>query len=374
MNDMIRDAINGYLDIFNGYSITDSKLQAEVDDYKKRLISFGNDNSDITTYYQKFAESGLQEEFTSLITKVAMASMNQANESTDSNSNETDVMSVQAFVEQYRTGYDEIKKAGYRKRAEKAYEDIFEVANRTDDMIEAQLIFEKERLLWNIVTTDSIDIFEATLQAMDPLQPSTTKNLLLQLEAYRKAQSDEELTFLVETQEIQLQTIVEKEKVKILIATMLSSLLMKYFKNKVDIWKWEKEIEVKGAISGIILLRHAIKRTLKFMKDNLDMSFDDLLKDEGMKIWLLLPTPVDDFGRIKTSLHSSNYQIYQDIVHNEIEKELSIEDILLRKLDGEFYFDLDTVRSTAYNNKAQQKAKQLNGSLIYYQYLASISK
>jgi len=369
MNELVRDAINGYLDIFKGYSITDSSLQSEVDDYKERLVSFANDNNDITTFYQKFAESGLQEEFTSLITKVAMASMNQVNENTDSNKSETDIMSVQAFVEQYRPGYEEIKKSGYRKRAEKAYQDVFEVANRTDDMIEAQLIFEKERLLWNIVSMDSQDIFEATLQAMDPLQPSTTKNLLLQLEAYKKAQSDEELTFLVETQELQLLTSVQKEKVKILIATMLSSLLMKYFKNKVDIWKWEKEVKVKGAISGIILLKHAIKRTLRFMKDNIDMSFDDLLADEGMKIWLLLPTAADDFGRIKTSLHSSNYRIYQDIIHNEIEPDLNIEEILVRKLDGEFYFDLDTVRSDVYNNKVQQKAKQLNASLIYYQYI-----
>ena len=110
MDDIIKGIISGYLDAFNGYSITDSNLQEEVDSYKNRLSNFASANNDVTVFYQRFVESGLQEEYTNLITKVVMASLNSTNENTVHD--ETTVMPVKEFVEQYRIGYEEIRKAG----------------------------------------------------------------------------------------------------------------------------------------------------------------------------------------------------------------------------------------------------------------------
>jgi len=367
MNDIIRGMIDGYLSIFNQYSAS-GELEKEIEDFKRRFESFAKENSDPATFYQKFTESGLQEEYNSLITKAAMNEIAANNSNQEYAKTEADVISVGNFVEQYRTPYNEIKKAGYRKRAEKAYEAIFEVANRTTDMVEAQLIFEKERLLWKIVTEDALDIFEPVLAAMDPLNKATTTNLLLQIETYKKVQSDEELTAEVEKQEKVLLILVQQEIIKIILTTTLATHLLKYHKAKLKAGEFGADNEVQGAMMAILANKKALQRTLKFLKDSLGLSFKDLLHDEGMKIWLLAPTNVDALSRIKIALHPKNYDVYLDIVENEIEKDLNVKEILLREIPVGIHFALDGKAKNEFERKASLKAEELNRDLIYYQY------
>jgi hypothetical protein len=367
MNDIIRGMIDGYLSIFNQYSAS-GELEKEIEDFKRRFEAFAEKNSDPAMFYQKFTESGLQEEYNSLITKAAMSEITANNNSQEYAKTEADVISVSEFVDQYRTPYDEIKKAGYRKRAEKAYEAIFEVANRTTDMVEAQLIFEKERLLWNIVKEDALDIFEPVLAAMDPLNKATTANLILQIETYEKVQSDEELTAETEKQEKVLLILVQQEIIKITLAATLATHLLKYHKAKLKAGEFGADNEVQGAMMAILANKKALQRTLTFLKDNLSLSFNDLLQDEGMKIWLLAPTNVDALSRIKIALHPKNYDAYLDIIENEIEKDLSVKEILLRKIPAGIYFALDGKAKKEFERKASLKAEELNRDLVYYQY------
>jgi len=367
MNEIIRGMIDGYLSIFDQYPVS-GELEKEIETFKVRFENFAKENGDPANFYQKFTESGLQEEYNTLITKAAMFNISTSNNNTEAATTEEEVISVSNFVEQYRIPYNEIQKAGYRKRAEQAYEAIFEVANRTDDMVEAQLIFEKERLLWNIVTEDALEIFETTLAAMDPLYKATTGNLLLQIESYRNSQFDEELTIAVEKQEQALLILVQHEIVKITIAATIATHLLKYHKAKLKAGEFGVDNEVQGAMMAIIANKKALQRTLKFLKNNLSMSFKDLLEDEGMKIWLLSPTNVDAMSRIKIVLHPNNYQVYQDIIENEIEKDLNIREILLRKIPMGIHFALDGKVRGEFEKKTHQKAEELNKGLAYYQH------
>ena len=374
MDDIIRSMISGYTDAFDAYPISGENLRLEVIEFKRKMTAFAESNNDITTFHQRLSQSGLQEEYMQLITKAVMASSGSANEEgevkTDYSDHETPQTTVKEFVEQYRSAYNSVKSAGYRTRAEAAYEAIFDVANCTDDMLEAQLIFEKERLLWNISAQDALDIFEPVLEAMDPLQPSTSATLKLQIAAYKKATSEEELISLIEKNEYPKIIILQHEISKITIAALLSFLLFEYCSSKQDVWEWRKDIQAQAGVSGIVSLKKAIRRVLNFLKEDWGISYTELFNDESIKIWLLLPAPADTLGRIKTSLTPKNLTAFREIIETEILPDISVTEILTRIAESEIYFNFGLQQQDLYNKKSEEKAKALNADLTYYKYAA----
>ena len=368
--------VKGYLDGFDMYQISSPPLQQQVDDYKKRLKNFADSISDIAVFYPKFAESGLQEEYSALITKVAMAGMGNAgadgNAKTDQlGASSAPVISVRDFLEQYRASYDEIKKAGYRKRAEAAYEKIFAVADRTSDMLDAQIILEQERLLWNIVPADSLDIFAPILEAMDPLQQVFLTNLELNTEAYQKAQSAEELEYLLEKIEYEVLVSACHFNSRLTVIGSLSYVIMMYDATRIDaayVGRWADD----GKFHAVMLnWRNGVLRTLDFLKKELGMTVDDVFADDPWKIWLLTPSGVDDLGRIKESLHYHNFDVIRDYINNEMLNGLAPSEILKREPENVFWWGFNPdlgPEGDIISEKAHQKAKELNAHLIYYQY------
>lgn len=389
MDDIFRQMIQGYFDGFDMYEITSSSLQEDVTLFKEKLTGFAESNQDINTFHQRLAESGLQEEYSGLITKVAMAAM--ASEAMDSDAtvsaskaassaSESEgpgedsgshivFPTVSEFVEQYRISYEEVKKSGYRKRGEAAYEAIFNVANRTDDMVEAQIIMEEERLLWNIVKDDSLDIFEMLLDAMDPLDIAVNYTTVAQINAYINSDSDEELTYNLEVSEHEKHVRINHFLLKKILISQIALMLTKYCKCKTTIYEWKKDILVKAALREMIRLRKALKRSLSFIADELGLSFYDLFNDEGIKINMILPANADEFGRIKTALNPQNLDVFEDIIVNEIMRdEVSVKDILSKVPEQALWFDLDDIAKDSYEKSAMEKAKALNSDLIYYSY------
>ena len=139
MNDIIKQMIDGYISAFDAYEIKSPALSSAVQDWKTRILQLSSSVSDPMAFYPKFAESGLQEEYSALISSVAMASMETANEegavTADSQQATTKLPTVKEFVEQYRVSYNEVKRSGYRKRGAAAYEAIFDFENKTVDLL-----------------------------------------------------------------------------------------------------------------------------------------------------------------------------------------------------------------------------------------------
>lgn len=362
------------MDAFKNYSITSPTLQSQVDEFEAKMISFANANPDVATFFTKLNESGLLEQYSSLISRVAMASMGTADEDGKVKTDYSDepsapVISVAEFVNQYREAYNAVRASGYRKRAEGVYEEIFAVADRTDDMIEAQIILEKERLLWKIVAFDSLDIFEPVLEAMDPLNKATTVVVQSQTDIYKKVSCEEELLYLLEKQEFDNHIVVQHSISRMTIVATLALHLTQYSSSKIAVYESRNDTAAKGALQGMIELRFAIRRTLKFLKEEWDMTFDDILGDEGTKIAMLSPENADMFGRIKTSLNPQNFAVFKDIIDNEIIPDISVTDILLRQPSFMQWYDLDRLHKSGYETTAQNKAAKSNSELTYYIYM-----
>ena len=375
MNDIVSQMIGGYLGAFDTMPITDTALQKEVDAYKKKLTDFAQSNSDPTTFYDNFTKSGLQEEYSALITKVSMSGMATAPAETPPTdkppAKSGGHISVKDFVAQYKVPYEEVKKAGFRKRAEAAYEQIFAVADKTDDMLEAQMILEKERLLWKIVAEDALDIFEPILEVMDPLWQATTANLKKQVEVYQKATSDEELSYLLEKAEFETLSMMAKGTMDMALAAAVALHLINFSTAKTTIYEWKNETAVQDSVMAMIATRKALKRLSEFMKKHLNLTFDDLFHKEELKIWLLSPNAVDDFARVKSVLHTQNLDVFKDMLDNEIFGNLSIYDILMRQPAKVFWYDVD---GDEISNQAHQKAAALDANFTYYKYQDQLAK
>ncbi|MCL1865466.1 MAG: hypothetical protein FWF73_06625 [Spirochaetes bacterium] len=376
MNDLIASMINGYLSAFDSYQIKDDSLQKEVNSYKKKLTDFAKSFSDIVEFSTKFAVSGLQEEYSALISKVAMANLEPPAQSNDVKSeNSSGVVSVKDFLEQYRASYNEIIKAKYRKRGKAAYEKIFEVADKTDDMLDAQIMLERDRLLWKIVPEDSLDIFETILEAMDPIWEATTTTLIKNIESYKKAESEEELLYLLDLAEFDRMPAIQNNIILMSVTVLFGLLLRLFDRAKKIIYEWPSERAVQRSIGNMAYDRRCLRRALAMLKEHYNMTFDDLLKTEKTKLWLLHAAGIGATARIKTMWHTYNFDVLKDIMDNEIIPDITIDEILMRKLKSMMgYMDEDLAGKEEFDAKARKRAEELNAHLAYYQYIDELSQ
>ena len=341
------DMVNAYLATFDEYEVRDPALQEALQALKGKMTQFARDNSDPVAFYGKFAESGLQEEYTALIGKIAMASLADERSaegygiagSADggpeaggpgAGADPLDI-SVRDYLAQYRIPYEEVKKAGYRKNGEKAYENLFDVEDRTDNMLDAQIIIEEERLMWHIVKDDMLDVLRAGLEKVDPLQPAMNVALEKQIEVTEEADSAEELDYLLEKLEYDRIRLIAHAVTKMTLATHIALLLYTYCSSKMNAQLTGGQGKVgEGALRVMIAARDALCRTLHAMQRDFGMSFDDLLADESLKIWLLSPKNLDESGRTKAALNPKNYEAFREVVDEEILSDRSTIELLKR--------------------------------------------
>lgn len=383
MLEIVMGMVTGYLDAFKSYEIKDPALQDAVEQFSVKMKSFAQSNSDPVTFYEKFSSSGLEEEYMALIGKVAMAELageqagavdaqaadgdesagdgdtgaaGQTGDGSAGDAGQTGTgqagaagqtgggapqMSVADYLEQYRVPYEEVKKAGGRANGEKAYENLLAVADRTDDMLEAQLIIEEERLLWHIVKDDQLDVLKASLVKTDPVQTATTVTLETQIDATEKADSAEELHYLIERLDYNRIRLVSHATTRITLAIYIANLLYAYCNSKMN-------TQVTGAQGSfgeqslriMISSRDALRGTLGAMERNFGMTFDDLLADEEMKIWLLNPQNIEETGRTKTALNPRNYEAFREVVHEEILPDKEIVELLLREVETAIWYGM----------------------------------
>ena len=294
MDKTVQNTINSLVDAFDSYEIPD-EYRDTVEAFKQKLVDFGNLHPDTIYFFQEYPDSGLQEEYNDLISKVVTASYKPID-------SEVKLPSVSEYLEQYRQAYEELCKRDSQK-GRAAYETLFNVANRTDDLLEAQLIIEKERLNWKIITEDAIEIFEKKLSKMDPLNLATTAKLLGQIDVYKCAKSEAELDYLIDKQDVKDVSIIADYTIKMTLAAGLSYELLKYIDTHDK--KYKKHICA----------------TLKYMTDYMGLKFDDLINNDGVAIWMLDPHNLDEYGKTKDAMNPKVLETFKSIIDTIQEEE-----------------------------------------------------
>ena len=325
--------------------------------------------------------SEIQVRYTDLVGKAAMESMNASssgtynvggNEYVANPTREEDIIPVSAYLEQYREAYNEVRKSGYRLRGVAAYKKIFDVANRTNDMVEAQIILEEERLLWKIVTEDTLDIYETILEAMDPLYEAMTEPISAFVEIYKKASGDEELTYQLERAQFNIPKTTQKSTTKIFLAALLGTSLLNFAKGRYQVQKWENDVQAKQGLASMIASKQKILFIVKMLKEQFNLTFNDLVKDEFTMLWFLNPRGLDALNRIKRVMLPENLNAFNEIVDDIISGK-AIEDMIKQAPKYPVYFDL-SAKDASFNAEANALAQDKNNALTYYKYLNELGK
>ncbi len=395
MNNNVMDMAKALIVGFDYIEIKLPKQQEEVDLFKDKVLNFAKEIDDPIKYYEKLASSGLQEESVALITKITMENMNAvssgiAEDNTQNmngheektslnpkNKKENDegissssdkIPTVVEFVENYRPAYEVVEKQKYKVKAKKAYEEIFDVANQTENMQDAQIIFEKKKLLWNIVVSDFLDTYEALYDATDPLYLHLHEQFDIYSKDYREAKSDADITYITEMLELDMIAMASRKTHVMQIIMILGNMVKAYYSNKVEIWKWKDDETVKIAVSKIANIRASAPRIVEFIKEHLNMTVGDIVSKDEFKIYLWHFSFADELFRVKALPHHQNFEACKWIIENEILSDKSILELVTFEPEKVWWPPFEDEMQSEVKETFMNKIKELNKEYLYFQY------
>ena len=364
MDAIIQQTISGYTGVFAAFTISNEKLKNDVESFIIELNTLGESCSDVMDFMTKFPSSGLQKKYSDLVASIASSAMDSADAEENKSVSERKLPSVKEFLEQYRTSYNAVLNGGYRFRAQKAYESIFAVAQRTEDLLEMNIILEKERLLWKIVTEDLQDIYEPILAATDPLNTGIVKQFEKLIQICTSVESDEELSYRTDIAMQENQRFNYCFMSRMTASLILSGAIQGYILCKQKFRSW---LQPESDLLLLVAQRQNTRCTYELFQNAFGWDFDYFVHDEWMKIWLLLPVNLDVNGRIKQVLDPQNIDVMREALFNEILSDKSIEDILLHEQQHVYYFQLDE-KADEVASRYQAEAERMNAHLLYFKY------
>ena len=359
MDDMIRSTMQAYIGAFDAYDIKSDSLKAEVDKFKQDVEALAESCSDIGDFSMKYQSGGYMDTYMGLFNKLSAQATNDVDQYFEDDHGESSqaqtadtgaskTISVKDFVEQYRYAYNEIKNSGVpRPKALKAYEDVFAVADRTDDIIEAQIIMEKERLLFKIASVDITENAEHILDGIDPYWDLNAKVLQVRCNSMMNANSDEELTYNTEFaygECTKVQAIAELEYSTCLqiagILTWWDDDLQK-IRLKANGWKDSASeiIELRRKAKTLWpLFRSVIERRNPELKEKSDIElFDAAVEIPFIRLSLLVATQADEKFYVKKINNPENIEAIRYMLFDEILSPKSIKEILITARPMVFY-------------------------------------
>ena len=154
-------------------------LLESVRSLEQKLTEYADENP---SSMDMVGDSGLRDEYN----QIYMAVINRNNDYSTAGgddspkafdySKEQRLPTVHEYLDNYRLVYETSIKPNKRELTDKAYQELFNVENRTDDLMEAQIIIEKEHLIVNTVTAEYKYMAEDFLEAADayhyvPIRP-----------------------------------------------------------------------------------------------------------------------------------------------------------------------------------------------------------
>ncbi|MCK5035588.1 MAG: hypothetical protein KAS73_06840 [Candidatus Sabulitectum sp.] len=365
MDASIQQTISGYTAVFDSFTISDDALKKDIEDFINDFNAVGENSNDIMDFMAKFPASGLQEKYSNLIARASAPPPVSAETNATEEKPAGALPTVKEFLEQYRESYNAVKGAGYRTRAEKAYENIFAVADRADNLIDMNIILEREQLLWKIVTEDLLDIYQTVLDATDPLNLAVVSRFQRMIKTCGEATCDEDLAYRtgvdISINQRQTYSLIST----IFVPVMLAKSLMEYDKMKRIFRTW---LAPEKDLLGVISMRGAVRKTYEFIVKTYGWDFDYMVNDQWMKMWLIAPTAIDANGRIRKTLDPQNIETFRKQLFDDVLSDRTIDDILLTEQERVLFFALDK-RQNEVLTSYTRAAAELNADIVFFQYL-----
>ena len=193
-------------------------LLESVRSLEQKLTEYADENP---SSMDMVGDSGLRDEYN----QIYMAVINRNNDYSTAGgddspkafdySKEQRLPTVHEYLDNYRLVYETSIKPNKRELTDKAYQELFNVENRTDDLMEAQIIIEKEHLIVNTVTAEYKYMAEDFLEAADPNYEVTSAGVKNSIGVYAGAKSLDEVTYMGELAKAVCDDIAVQTKLKL---------------------------------------------------------------------------------------------------------------------------------------------------------------
>ena len=368
--DMIWQAtLDGYVKLLYDNDPQGPLLES-IRDFEKRFCQVAEENRGNPDVAGVLSRAGLQDEYNRLY----MASINRNNDySAVSAEDQPQVFdyqkeqrlpTVHEFLNSYRLVYEEIR-PNAREATNRAYEKLFEVEKRTDDLIEAQMIIEREKLILNTVIADYKELAEDFLKAADPNYEITSSVVKLSAGAYASANSLDEITYMGEIARGKADDLAVQNLVKVELMVQFMSLIYawEHTKRKVR----EGGPRIGEFAQAMVVTREKTRSCYRFMSRDMGIDFDKMESTPFYRIMLLNPKGLDELWRIKKVMHPDNIKASKYVLFEEILKDRSLEDILLSPQKQPYHEPVDTIHDDpGLDDEYLAIAAELNKDIPYF--------
>lgn len=368
--DMIWQAtLDGYVKLLYDND-PEGPLLDSIHDFEKRFRQVAEEHAGNPDVAGVLSQTGLQDEYN----RLCMASINRNNDYRSVSAEEQPqafdyqkeqrLPTVHEFLNSYRLVYEEIR-PNAREETIRAYEALFEVENRTDDLFEAQMIIEREKLILNTVIADYKELADDFLKAADPNYEITSSVVKLSAVAYATANSLDEITYMGEIARGKADDLAVQNLVKMQIMVQFMSLIFA--------WEHEKrKVREGGPFIGdyaqaMVVTREKMRFCYRFMSRDMGIDFDKIENTPFYRIMLLDPKGLDELWRIKKVMHPDNIKAAKYVLFEEILSDRSMEDILLSPQPYPYYEPIDTVHDVpGLDDEYLAIAADLNKDIPYF--------
>lgn len=272
---------------------------------------------------------------------------------------------VHEFLDSYRMVYETSVRPNNREAADKAYRELFDVENRTDDLIEAQIIIEKEKLLLNTMTADYKGIVDEFMEAADPNFEVTSALTKATLGKYRDADSIEEITYMGEIAKATCDDIAVQIKLKVEMIQNLTALIFAWEHSKRKIREGGQGMEEFAA--SMVLTRKQTKQYYRFLAEDMGLTFGVLENTPFYRIMMLNPQGLDELWRLKKVMHPANIEATKYVLFEEILSDKTMPEILVSSQPYPYYEMLSSVEYPHLDMEYEAIAGELNKDIRYFQ-------
>lgn len=273
------------------------------------------------------------------------------------------IPSVHDFLSSYRMAYDQIKGYG-REETNRAYERLLDVENRTDDIVEAQLIMEREHLVLDTVIADNRAIAREFLEAADPGYEVTSAVTMATVGVYADAKSLDEITYLGEISKGRTSDIAVQISAKVQLMTQFTSLFIAYENAKRKIR--EGDALADRHAQSMVMTREKIRKLYTFMKEDMGLSFEMMESTPFYRISMLNPSGLDELWRLKMVMHPDNIEGIKYILKEEILSDRTMEEILLAPQEKPFYGMINSRLHPEIREEFQRTADEMNKDIAFF--------
>ena len=365
--DMTKMLIDAYMKpLYDGNP--QGTLLETIQAYEARITAFAKDNPGSMDVV---GDSGTRDEYNQLYMAVINGNHSYGLPAEDekpkaySYAADMKLPTVHEFLDSYRMVYETSVRPNNRELTDKAYQELFAVENRTDNVIEAQIIIEKEGLLLNTITAEYKALAQDFLEAADPNYEVTSATTKATLGVYTDAKSIEEITYMGEVAKATCDDIAVQVKLKVEMMQILMSLIFAWEHSKRKI-REGGEAMAKFAQS-MVLTRRQTRRYYKFLAEDMGLAWDVIADTPFYRIMMLNPQGLDELWRLKKVMHPDNLKASEYVLFEEILSDKSMEEILLTPQPCPYYEMPDSNLYPAIDAEYEALAEELNKDIKYFQ-------